>query len=427
MSWSLEEVAKHRDSSQVLDVTEFLSKHPGGPNIILKFAGRDATSAYEPIHPSDAIQKNLSPSQRLGTLKSEDVQKLDSEVKEPTKDEMRFQQAVKQRPPLNRILNLADMEDVAKQVLPHGAFAFFSAGTDDELTLRENARAFNRFFFHARVMRPVSKCDPSTKILGYSSSLPLFISGASTARLGHPEGELNITRGAGKANIIQMVCTYSSIPHATIAAAALPSQILFFQLYKNTDLASATKMVQEAERLGYKAIFLTRDVKSSWILEAEEGITQYYAEGDAEGATNFLGTSSLHVNRNNALDAHMSWQVTIPWLRSIIKLPIVLKGVQCVELLAAEAGVEGILLLRIDSSLPPLEVLYRIRQQRPDLFDKMEGPFAYGEAGVSKILHILHREISTSMRLLGAASISDLTPDLVERVDWEPVNRQSKL
>lgn len=135
-----------------------------------------------------------------------------------------------------------------------------------------------------------------------------------------------------------MVCTYSSIPHATIAAAALPSQILFFQLYKSTDLASATKMVQEAERLGYKAIFLTvdavvvgnreRDVKSSWILEAEEGITQYYAEGDAEGVTNFLGTSSLHVNRNNALDAHMSWQVTIPWLRSITKLPIVLKGEQ---------------------------------------------------------------------------------------------------
>jgi hypothetical protein len=25
------------------------------------------------------------------------------------------------------------------------------------------------------------------------------------------------------------------------------------------------------------------------------------------------------------------------------------------------------------SSLPPLEVMYKIRQQRPDLFDKMEG------------------------------------------------------
>jgi len=132
--------------------------------------------------------------------------------------------------------------------------------------------------------------------------------------------------------------------------------------------------------------------------------------------------------------------------------------------LAAEAGVEGIILSnhggrQLEYSLPPLEVLYRMRQQRPDLFDKMEvyidggirrgtdvikavclgakavglgRPFlfalsAYGEAGVSKILDVLHREIVTSMRLLGAASISDLNPDMVERVDWEPAARQAKL
>ena len=37
---------------------------------------------------------------------------------------------------------------------------------------------------------------------------------------------------------------------------------------------------------------------------------------------------------------------TIPWLRSITKLPIVLKGIQCVEdaVLAVEAGVDGILI-----------------------------------------------------------------------------------
>ena len=37
---------------------------------------------------------------------------------------------------------------------------------------------------------------------------------------------------------------------------------------------------------------------------------------------------------------------TIPWLRETTKLPIVLKGIQCVEdaVLAAEAGVDGILI-----------------------------------------------------------------------------------
>ena len=52
----------------------------------------------------------------------------------------------------------------------------------------ENARAFTRYFFKARVMRPVAHCDPSTKILGFKSSIPVFVSGAALAKLGHPDG-----------------------------------------------------------------------------------------------------------------------------------------------------------------------------------------------------------------------------------------------
>ncbi|KAG6888968.1 hypothetical protein C0995_004607 [Termitomyces sp. Mi166 len=48
---------------------------------------------------------------------------------------------------------------------------------------------------------------------------------------------------------------------------------------------------------------------------------------------------------------------------------------------------------------------------------------AYGVAGVVKIVHILEREIITAMRLLGARSVQDLKPELVERVDWQPLLR----
>lgn len=89
-----------------------MQKHPGGPSIILKYAGRDATSAYEPIHPSDAIQQYLSSSQRLGPLNSTDIQDFEAQERkrERTEDEIRVEQAMKQRPPLNRLLNLADIE-----------------------------------------------------------------------------------------------------------------------------------------------------------------------------------------------------------------------------------------------------------------------------------------------------------------------------
>merc|ERR1711971_885204 len=63
--YSLEEVAKHTTkgdcwvvvAGQVLDVTNFLSAHPGGELAILTFAGKDATEEFNMIHPPDVIGK----------------------------------------------------------------------------------------------------------------------------------------------------------------------------------------------------------------------------------------------------------------------------------------------------------------------------------------------------------------------------------
>ncbi|THU93567.1 hypothetical protein K435DRAFT_903467, partial [Dendrothele bispora CBS 962.96] len=41
-------------------------RHPGGSSIILKYARCDATAAYEPIHPADALKKHSHPSCHLG-------------------------------------------------------------------------------------------------------------------------------------------------------------------------------------------------------------------------------------------------------------------------------------------------------------------------------------------------------------------------
>ncbi|KAJ7070901.1 FMN-dependent dehydrogenase-domain-containing protein [Mycena amicta] len=473
--YTLEQVASHNTpdncwviiSNNVYDVTDFLKEHPGGASIILKYAGKDATLAYAPIHPPDALDKNLPLSKHLGPLTDSAAQSVAAEQKnrKKTKDEIRVEQALSQRPPLSRILSLADMEAVARKVLSHKAEAYYSSAADDHITTAENARAFSRFFFHPRVMRPVAKCDPSTTILGFKSSIPVFVSGAALAKLGHPLGEVNIARGAGKTSIIQMVSSNSSMSPAEIIAAALPSQPLFFQLYKNSNNAIAEKRVREVERLGYKAIFLTvdavvpgnreKDIRSPWVMEdLERGSPKLHIEGQEEAEESGLGTAGALIVND---DRDMTWETTIPWLRSVTKLPIVIKGIQCVQdaVLAAEAGVDGILLSnhggrQLEYSLPPIEVLYRLRRQRPDVFKKIEvyidggihrgsdvlkalclgatavglgrqflyAQSAYGEAGLVKIVQILQREILTGMRGLGAARIQDLVPEMVERIDW---------
>jgi len=80
--------------------------------IILKYAGQDATAAYVPVHPPDALQKNLPSSKHLGLLSAGAIQILNDKQKnrKKTKDEKRVEEAAQKRPPLSRILSLRDME-----------------------------------------------------------------------------------------------------------------------------------------------------------------------------------------------------------------------------------------------------------------------------------------------------------------------------
>lgn len=184
----------------------------------------------------------------------------------------------------------------------------------------ENLRAFSRFFFHPRVLRAVSKCDPSTTILGFKSSIPVFVSGAALAKLGHPLGEMNITKGAGRMGIIQMVSTNASFSPSEIAAVRVhPDQPLFFQLYKKRDDFEAEKLVKEVEALGYNAIFLTvdaiiagrrdRDIKAPFVLEDQEKevANQKSSVEELQGDEDddIMGTSGALIAGN---DADMTWE-----------------------------------------------------------------------------------------------------------------------
>merc|ERR1719326_1581343 len=73
--YSMAEVAKHNSkadcwvvvSGDVLNVTSFLSQHPGGELAIITFAGKDATEEFNMIHPPDVIPK-YAPDAVIGKL-----------------------------------------------------------------------------------------------------------------------------------------------------------------------------------------------------------------------------------------------------------------------------------------------------------------------------------------------------------------------
>ncbi|KAF8841744.1 glyoxylate dehydrogenase [Paxillus ammoniavirescens] len=445
---------------KVYDVTEFLPEHPGGSKIILKYAGKDATEAYDPIHPPDAITTHLPKNKHLGAVDPTTVIKTKKEV---TAEELRRQELMAARPSLDEIVNLHDFEAsgvaVAKAILPAKAWAYYSSASDDEITIRENRAAYQRIWFRPRVLRDVSTVDWSTTILGQKSSLPVYISATALGKLGHPDGELNLTRAAGKHGVIQMIPTLASCSFDEIVDAAVPGQVQFLQLYVNRDREITKRYVQHAEKRGVKGLFITVDAPQLGRREKDMRMKFVDESGVAKVQENQDGVKKDEgVARaiSSFIDPSLSWK-DIPWFKSITNMPIILKGVATPQdaLMAYDHGVAGIVLSnhggrQLDTARSGIENLIEVVEAL-----KTRGPWpnpkfevfvdggirrasdvlkaialgakavgvgrafmysfcAYGQEGVEKAFQIFRDELQMNMRLIGARTIDELTPDMVD-------------
>ena len=106
------------------------------------------------------------------------------------------------------MLNLFDIEAVAREqmgpesqgwacvppdALPHhgtppqrGRRRYYSSGADDEVTMRENHRAFQRIWFRPRILVNVRDVDLSTSIMGHRSTFPVYITACALGKLVRP-------------------------------------------------------------------------------------------------------------------------------------------------------------------------------------------------------------------------------------------------
>ncbi|KAG8833854.1 Cytochrome b2, mitochondrial precursor [Serendipita sp. 399] len=299
-------------------------------------------------------------------------------------------------------------------------------------------------------MRPVSEIDMKTSILGVETPLPIFVSPAALAGLGHPEGEVNITRGAGRTGIIQGISSNASRTIEDIAAARVEGQALFFQLYINKDRKESERIIRQIDDLGFKGIMLTVDAPV--LGKRERDIRNRPTTSDDETSA---GRSGVSAKLDSFFDTNLQWE-DVAWLKRITKLPIVIKGVQTIEdvEMAINHGADGVYLSchggrQLDYAPAAMDVLWELRQRRPDCFSRVEiyidggvrrgsdvvkalalgakavglgRPFlyangTYGERGVTKAIETLEEEIATTMRLVGARSLAELVPEMVQRDD----------
>ena len=155
-------------------------------------------------------------------------------------------------------INLEELEERARKVLPQMAYDYYASGANDEVTLRENRAAYERITLLPRMLVDVSARDLGTTVLGEPVSMPILIAPTALHGLAHPEGEVATTKAASAAKTVMTLatCSTSSIEEA-MAVATGP---VWFQLYVFKDRGITASLVQRAEEAGCKAIVLTVDV-----------------------------------------------------------------------------------------------------------------------------------------------------------------------
>jgi L-lactate dehydrogenase (cytochrome) len=120
--------------------------------------------------------------------------------------------------------------------------------------------AFRRYYFRPRILNDVTNGSINTKFMGVESDLPIFISPAAMAKLGHPLGEVNLTKGAGECGIVQGISINASCSLDEIMEARKEGQKVFFQVSRNFYIITISAVVADAQ------IYLNKDRKASEVL-----------------------------------------------------------------------------------------------------------------------------------------------------------------
>lgn len=144
----------------------------------------------------------------------------------------------------------------------------------------------------------------------------------------------------------RQISTNASYPAAEIIEQA-PDHPFMFQLYVNKDRKKSEELVKHVEQLGVKAIFVTVDAAGRGKRESDERLrVDEVAINPLTGEKSKTGKKGGGLTKivGQFIDQGLTWE-DLKWLRSLTKLPILLKGIMTAEdaKLAMKHKVDGIL------------------------------------------------------------------------------------
>ena len=381
---------------------------------------------------------------------------------------------------LQKAASIEDLRKMARRRLPGGVFDYIDGGAEDEVAMDRNTRAFREMEFVPRVLRDMGNVDTTGTILGSEVPFPLILAPTGFTRIAHPPGELAVARAAERAGLPYSLSTMGTRSVEEVAAVSNGSKWFQVYVWRDKgllkDMILRAKeagfdvlcITVDAAMLGRRE----RDVRRGFTLPPKMGIDTLF-EGmirpswslrfafsepisfaNVAGNTDIDGSTAVDLAgfMNSQFDPTLSWQ-DVEWMRSLWDGPVLVKGVQCVAdaVIARDQGLDGIVLSnhggrQLDSAPSIIELVQPVAEAvggdldivcdggvrrggdivkalalgatscmvgRPYLY----GLAAAGEEGVDWVIEHLHSGMKRDMALCGAASVSELTPDLIYRTE----------
>nr|BFE61530.1 alpha-hydroxy acid oxidase [Dactylosporangium thailandense] len=349
------------------------------------------------------------------------------------------------------LVNLADYESRARELLDPAAYDYIAGGADAEVSLALPRRALDAIRLRPRVMVDVTVCDLATTVLGTPVPAPILVAPSGDHGIAHPDGELATARGAAATGTLLVVSSGATYPLEDIAAAADGPRWLHVPLLR--DRAAALDLVRRGEAAGYTAVCLTvdhkvmakreRNIRNRWTTPPAANLSGVAAAGwDVDG-------TAMRRRFDAVLDRSATWSY-VDWLAERTPLPIVAKGILAGADadLAVRAGAAAVVVSdhggrQLDTAIAPIEALPEVVAAvggRAEVY--VDGGFrrgtdvlkalalgaravllgrpviwglaAGGADGVAAVLLMVRDELERAMAMCGLPSLAAISPEVVK-------------
>lgn len=294
--------------------------------------------------------------------------------------------------PVAELINTYEIGEMAQRKLDAATWALLAPA---------DRAAFDRITFRPRMMVNTTGLDISLELFGQKHFAPLIVGPVSKQKRFHPEGELEMAKGAAAAKAAIVLPSDSSIPLEQVVPLAKAGA--WFQVNLDADMTKAIAAAKQAVAAGCKVVCATGTnwkslaslTKAVSVPVVAKGIlTPAQAEAAiAAGAQGLIVSnwvSGAAAGKNEAIEV-------LPMVAEAVedRVPVLADGGfrRGSDLLKGLAlGAKAILVARAPAC----------------------GLAAYGAAGVQRALEILQTDLARDMAMCGKANLSLLSRDAVK-------------